>query len=71
MAKIIKEEEDRPVHLHKAHNLLILTQVLHNKVNNLRADNIDIEENNIEIVKNTIRIEDNNKNKKNSIIYRG
>ncbi len=70
MAKIIKEEEDRSVHLHKAHNLLTLTQVLHNKVHNLRADNRDIEENNIEIVKNTIRIEDNNKNKKNSIIYR-
>ena len=69
MAKIIREEEDRPVHLHKAHNLLILTQVLHNKVHNLRADNIDIEENNIEIIKN-INIEDNNKNKKNSIIYR-
>ena len=67
MPKNIKEEEDRPVHLHKVHNHLILTQVLHNKAHNLRADSIDIGENNIEIVTNIILTED--KGTKNLIKY--
>lgn len=57
---MIKEEEDRLVHLHKALNPhLILNQVLHNKAHSLK---IDPEDNNIEIIEKIIAIEDKNIN---------